>query len=104
MSVAAPSLTVYVKLALPAKLAAGVNVTVPAASVTVPLVAPLTAVTVSAPPSTSVSLAVSDAPVIASAVSSVVLRVSSTATGGSFTAVTAIVTRPVSVAAPSLTV
>ena len=76
----------------PLKLAAGVKVTVPAASATVPLTALPTAVTVSAWPSTSVSLATSDAPVIATAVSSAVERASSTATGGSLTAVTVTVT------------
>ena len=80
------------------------NVTVPAASATIPCIASLTAVTVSAPPSTSVSLAVSDAAVVASAVSSLVVRASSTATGGSLTGVTSICSTPVSLSPPAVAV
>jgi hypothetical protein len=80
-----------------------VKVTTPAARPTVPLVAPPTAVTVGVL-SRSVSLARSVATGMRSALSSSVVAVSSTATGGSSTAVTVTVTRPVSDSTPSDTV
>ena len=57
MSVAVPSLIVYVNVASPATSAAGVNVIVAPVSATAPPTASPTAVMVSGSPSTSVSLA-----------------------------------------------
>ena len=103
-AVRAPSDTVYWKLAVPVRLGAGVNVTMPAASATVPPLGAATAVTVSGPPSASVSLAARVAAGSASGVSSAVVTASATATGASGTGVTVTATVPVSVPAPSDTV
>ena len=100
-SVRSPSLTVYANVAVPKKSAAGVNVTVPLASATVPLVGIPTAITVSGSPSASVSFATSAVPAITAAVSSAVIIMSSTATGGvlapTVTVTVAVANSPVSV-------
>ena len=68
---------------------------------TVPLVGPLTAVTVSGPPSMSVSLPVNVPVGMTAGMFASVVTVSPTATGGSLTAVMVTVTWPVSVRVPS---
>ena len=97
-----PSETVYSKLAVPLKFASGVKVTTPAVTVAAPLTAFATAVTVSASPSASMSLAARFGK--SAGVSSAVERESSTATGASLVEPTVTVTRPVSVRPPSETV
>ncbi len=89
---------------MPLKLAVGVKVTVPPLRPSVPFEAAATDRKVSVSPSASVSLARSDAVVMASGASSAVVPVSSVATGPSLTLVTVTATRPVSLAAPSVTV
>ena len=84
--------------------AKGAMALTPLARLTVPFTGALTAVTVSVLPAGSGSLVSSDAAEIVAAVSSGVVAVSSTATGGSFAPVTVTVTWPMSVAVPSLTV
>src|SRR5256886_1035740 len=80
-----PSLIVYPIVAVPLKLVAGVNSTlVPPTITAVPLVA-VTLVIVRLSPSTSLSLSNG---LIVTGTSSAVLALSSTATGGSFTALT----------------
>ena len=81
-------------------MAVGVKVIWPAVSDTVPPVGLDTAVTVGVVPSTSVSLALRSVAGKLSGVSSLVVLVSSTATGASLTAVTVTDTVPVSVSPP----
>ena len=102
VSVSIPSLSVYLKLSVPLKFAAGVYCSWPDGKVvTVPFAGCVTLATLWLGPSTSVSLLRTE---IVTGVSSVVDAVSSPATGASFSASTETDTVVVAVSSPSLTV
>ena len=80
-------------MSVPTNPGPGVYVTLPSGSrASTPFLGPLTRTAASGSPSTSVSLASTPGPATASGVFRVVENVSLTATGGSFTGVTVIVT------------
>ena len=99
-----PSSTVYGNVAAPLKPAVDVYITWSDESVTVPLLAGPTAVTVRAPPSMSVSFEVRSEAGKLIGTPAMADLLSSTATGASLTGVTVTETVPVSVLVPSETV
>src|SRR5262249_12697386 len=95
-----PSEMVYENVTTPLKFGAGVNVTPVAVKVTVPLAGWVTAVNVSVSPTSGANVSLASTSNVVAPLSSATVKLSSRASGGSFSSVTVTVT--VAVAVPPL--